>query len=182
MFPILQGEKFKIILCYIKQRTQVWYLFAVALTFLSSSNRIKCRNEVHRTISKIFTTCNRGLVYAQRVGILKYRVSLTIGIGKRKTLTRCNLWQCNTTMKTLLHILLRLHWFSLCKYEKKHLRALLQKMLFITNKQKDNGCTYISLLHTKLYATYAFVLCASYTLLWYIFLKKKKRLNVSARQ
>lgn len=125
-----QGEKVKKILCYIKQRTQVWYLFAVALTFLSSSNRIKCRNEVHRTISKIFTTCNRGLVYAQRVGILKYRVSLTIGIGKRKTLTHCNLWQCNTTMKTLLHILLRLHWFTLYKYEKKHLRALLQKMLF----------------------------------------------------
>jgi hypothetical protein len=61
----------------------VQYLFAVALTFLSSSNRIKCRNKVYRTISKIFTTCNRRLVYTQRVGIFKYRVALTT--GKRKT-------------------------------------------------------------------------------------------------
>ena len=64
-------------------KIHVQYLFAVALTFLSSSNRIKRRNKVHGTISKIFTTCNRGFMYTQRVGIFKYRISLTR--GKEKT-------------------------------------------------------------------------------------------------
>lgn len=181
MFPIPQGEKVKIILCYIKQRTQVWYLFAVALTFLSSSNRIKCRNEVHRTISKIFTTCNRGLVYAQRVGILKYRVSLTIGIGKRKTLTHCNLWQCNTTMKTLLHILLRLHWFTLYKYEKTF-KSFITEDAFLSPINRKTMVVPIYHYYTQkcmlhIHLSYVLLTPNYDTFSW----KKKKR-NVSAKQ
>lgn len=63
------------------------YLLTVTLTFLSSANWIECRYEVHRTISKIFTTGNRRFMYSQRIGILKYRVPLMdkrgrLNIGK----------------------------------------------------------------------------------------------------
>lgn len=60
----------------------MFYLLTVTLTFLSSANWIECRYEVHRTISKIFTTGNWRLMYCQRIRILKYRVPLRDESGR----------------------------------------------------------------------------------------------------
>lgn len=94
-------------------KTHVQYLFAVTLTFLSSSNRIKCGNKVHRTISKIFATCNRGFMYTQRVGIFKYRISLKN--RKRKifiSLTNYYLWLIHKNKCLKIFIALKRKKFS----------------------------------------------------------------------
>lgn len=95
--------EYKILKGKVMSKINAHYLFAVALTLLSGSNRIKCRNKVHRTISEIFATCNRGFMYTQRVGIFKYRISLRR--GKEKIFVSEWLPMINETMKNIFKLI-----------------------------------------------------------------------------
>lgn len=57
----------------------MYYLFAVALSFLPRANRVKCRYEVHRAVGKVLAAGHRRLVDSQRIGVLEYRVT----VGRR---------------------------------------------------------------------------------------------------
>lgn len=50
------------------------YLFTVALPLLPGSHRVKCRDELIRTVSKVLTAGHWGLMDGQRIRVFKNRV------------------------------------------------------------------------------------------------------------